>query len=232
MNVRIFSTIVTSVLLSTLALACSPIWENRLNPTAQAQEENSELIYGDIVDASSEYIMIPVQVAGNKGLLSQDSSSEYRTKGATPVNMIFHSLKTGESHLLLNKKAVISQWEFLELKTEKDKPARKVLFLRLIENDTNGDGKFDWNDASVGYLADISGKNLRRITPLNAQLSSWKYDKNRGLIFLRVLKDSDNNKKFNSQDEVNFINVSPNNPAQGKEIINDKIQQEIKSLVK
>ncbi|MFB2980123.1 hypothetical protein [Microseira sp. BLCC-F43] len=232
MNVKIFSTIATSVLLATLALACSPIWENRLNRTAQAQEEDTELIYGEIVDASPEYIMIPVQVAGNKGLLSQDSSSEYRGKGAVPVNMVFHSLKTGQSHLLLNKKAVISQWEFLELKKEKDKPARKVLFLRLIETDTNGDEKFDWNDAAVGYLADISGKNIQRITPSNAQLSGWKYDKNRDIIFMRVMKDSDNNKKFNSQDEVNFIKVSPNNPGQGKEIINDKIQQQLKSSLK
>ena len=229
---RIFSTIAASVLLSTLALACSPIWENRLNRTAQAQEEDTELIYGEIVDASSEYIMIPVEVAGKQGLLSQDYSSEYRTKGSSPVNMIVHSLKTGQSHLLLKKKAVITQWQFLDLKKEKDKPARKVLLLRLIETDTNGDKKFDWNDAAVGYLADISGKNMRRISPLNAQLTSWKYDKNRDIIFLRVLKDSDNNKKFTSQDKVNFLKINPNNPGQGKEIINDKIQQEIKSLVK
>ncbi|GET43539.1 hypothetical protein [Microseira wollei] len=231
MNVRIFSTIATSVLLATLALACSPIWENRLNRTAQAQEEDTQIIYGEIVDASPEYIMIPVEVAGKQGLLSNDYSSEYRSK-SSPVNMIFHSLKTGQSHLLLNKKAALAQWEFLELKKEKDKPAIKVLLLRLIESDTNGDKKFDLNDASVGYLADISGKNLRRITPVNAQLLGWKYDKNRDIIFLRVVKDSDNNKKFTSQDEVNFIKVSPNNPGQGKEIINDKIQQEIKSLIK
>lgn len=232
MNVRIFSTIATSVLLATLALACSPIWENRLNRTAQAQEEDNQLIYGEIVDASPEYIMIPVEVAGKQGLLSQDYTSEYRSKSSSPVNIIFHSLKTGQSHLLLNKKAVITQWEFLELKKEKDKPARKVLFLRLIETDTNGDQKFDGNDASVGYLADISGKNIRRITPSNAQLIGWKYDKNRDIIFMRVLKDSDNNQKFTSQDEVNFIKVNPNNPGQGKEIINDKIQQELKSLIK
>ena len=233
MNLRIFSTIATSVLISTLVLACSPIGENRLNRTAQAQEEeDAELIYGEIVDASPEYIMIPVEVAGKQGLLSQDYSSEYRTKGSSPVNMIVHSLKTGQSHLLLKKKAVITQWQFLDLKKEKDKPARKVLFLRLIETDTNGNQKFDGDDASVGYLADISGKNLQRITPLNAQLIGWKYDKNRDIIFLRVLKDYDNNKKFTTQDEVNFIKVNPNNPGQGKEIISDKIQQELKSLIK
>jgi hypothetical protein len=232
MNVRIFYTIGASALLSTLALACSPIWENRLNRTAQAQEEETQIIYGDIADASSEYIMIPVEVADNKSFLGSDYASEYRNKGTSPVNIIFHSLKTGQSHLLLNKKAVITQWQFLELKKEKDKPARKVLLLRLIEADTNGDQKFDWNDASVAYLADNLGKNMRQITPLNAQISGWKYDKNRNVIFMRVIKDSDNNKKFTSQDEVNFIKISPNNPGQGKEIINDKIQQELKSLVK
>lgn len=232
MNVRIFYTIGASVLLSTLALACSPIWENRLNRTAQAQEEETQIIYGEIADASSEYIMIPVEVADNKSFLGSDYASEYRNKGTSPVNMIFHSLKTGQSHLLLNKKAVITQWQFLELKKEKDKPVRKVLLLRLIEADTNGDQKFDWNDASVAYLADNLGKNMRQITPLNAQISGWKYDKNRNIIFLRVIKDSDNNKKFTSQDEVNFIKVNPNNPAPGKEIISDKIQQQLKSLIK
>jgi hypothetical protein len=230
--VRIFPTIATSVLLSTFALACNPIWENRQNRTVQAQEEDTQITYGEIVDTSPEYIMIPVEVAANKGLLSQDRSSEYRSKYTSPVNMIFHSLKTEQSHLLLNKKAVITQWEFFELKKEKDKPAKKVLFLRLIETDTNGDKKFDADDAAVGYLADISGKNLQRLTPSNAQLINWKYDKNRGIIFMRVIKDSDNNKKFTIQDEVNFIKVSPNNPGQGKQIISDKIQQDLKSLVK
>lgn len=232
MKVRIFSTIAASVLLSTLALACSPIWENRLNRTAQAQEEETQINYGEIADASSEYIMIPVEVADNKSFLGNDYASEYRNKGTSPVNMIFHSLKTGQSHLLLNKKAVISQWQFVELKKEQDKPVRKVLLLRLIEADTNGDQKFDWNDASVAYLADNLGKNIRRITPLNAQVSGWKYDKNRHVIFLRVIKDSDNNKKFTNQDEVNFIKVNPKNPGQGKEIISDQIQQQLKSLIK
>lgn len=271
MEVRLFwKNIVTSVVLSILALACTASIGKKSEQAALAQKDDESIItYGEIIiQEPSDYIMIPVQILTEKGLfdksfeqLSQKNATheisprslkkgifqarsqlsianasesgiisglDSRYKGFN-INIVFHNLKTGETHLLLDKQAIL-YWETLELKKQKDKPVNKMLLLRMIEKDTNGDKKLDELDALAGYLSDLSGKKLQRITPPNTHLVNWKYERERGLIFLWIAKDYDNDKKFTEKDGLNLLKVNINQPTIGTEIISDKIRQKLKSI--
>lgn len=205
--------------------------------TSATEKSAPKLVYGDIIiKERSDYIIIPV-LAANDPNSYRDSyrdsyfrASSYGKDKNYFHNLIFYNQKNGKLHLLLNKPAIISDFDFIEIK-QKDKPIKVLMLIRIIENDTNGDKVLDNQDAVIGYLADLSGKNLQQITPNNTQLISWTVDKRNNTLFLRIVKDSDQDKKFTDRDHNNFLKVNLNQPDIGTEIISEKIEKDINSLI-
>ncbi|BAY31185.1 hypothetical protein NIES2107_30440 [Nostoc carneum NIES-2107] len=102
---------------------------------------------------------------------------------------------------------------------------------RIVEQDTNADKKLNSADAIAGYLSDLSERNLLQITPNNTQILNWVIVPSQNALFIKVIKDSDNDKKFTANDKTNFMRVNLDNPAMGTEIISNAIEQEIKSQI-
>lgn len=233
-----FKKITTAIILAILSSSCqanvfrkaeqaktSSIAEEKLQPN---------IVYGDLIlKEQSDYLMIPVNIKNDYPIsrkISLDSSA-YSDKEIELYNIIFSHKKNGETHLLLNKKAIITTFDFLD-KKEAGKPSTRFWLYRIIENDTNKDNKLNSQDAIIGYISDSSGKNLQQITPNNTQLISWTIVQSVGAIYLKILEDSDNDKKFTEKDKINFIKVNLNKPAIAAKIITDQIDQEIKSYLK
>ncbi len=224
----------------TLAILSSSCQANVFRKAEQTKtkgiaEEKSQpnIVYGDLIlKEQSDYLMIPVINKDNHQIrkISLDSSN-YSDKEIQFYNIIFSNKKNGETHLLLKKNAIITSFDFLE-KKEAGKPSTRFWLYRIIENDTNKDNKLNSQDAIIGYISDSSGKNLQQITPNNTQLISWTIVQSVGAIFLKIIEDSDNDKKFTERDKINFIKVNLNKPAIAAEIISDQIDQEIKSYIK
>jgi hypothetical protein len=202
--------------------------------TKAIAEEKSQpnIVYGDLIfKEQSDYVMIPASIKdNNQNRGSYLDSSAYSEKDIQLYNIIFFNKINGEKNLLLKKKAIISSFDFLE-KKEAGKPSTRFWLYRIIENDTNKDNKLNSQDAIIGYISDSSGRNLQQITPNNTQLISWTIVQSVGAIFIKIIQDSDNDKKFTQRDNINFIKVNLNKPALGAEIISDQIDQEIKSYI-
>lgn len=225
----------TAILLSSLLLSCrGRVTRQTEQQQTKATEPSStqNIVYGGLViKEQSDYILIPVSLSEDKNQKRNPfsgSSSYYRDSNFI-YNIIFYRKQDGESHLLLNKKALVSSFDFLEKKEQRKSPTGFWLY-RIIENDTNGDNQLTYEDASIGYLSDGSGKNLQQITPNNTQMLSWSVVQSVGAIFIKIVKDSDNDKKFTERDEATFIKVSLDAPSVGTEIINEQIKQQIKSI--
>jgi hypothetical protein len=229
--------ITTALILTILSSSCQAnvFRKGEQTKTKAITEEKSQpnIVYGDLIlKEQSDYLMIPVINKHNHQIrkISLDSS-DYSEKEIQFYNLIFFPKKTGETHLLLKKNGIITSFDFLE-KKETGKPSTRFWLYRIIENDTNKDNKLNSQDAIIGYISDSSGKNLQQITPNNTQLISWTIVQSVGAIFLKIIEDSDNDKKFTERDKINFIKVNLNKPAIGTEIISDQIDQEIKSYIK
>ncbi|BAY10511.1 hypothetical protein [Calothrix sp. NIES-2098] len=228
--------ITTAIFISLVAFSCEPNTNTRIEQTqAKATEEQKpqpNIGYGElIIKAQSDYLMIPVTLPEQ----SQDKDSNYslsRSSGRVDklYNFIFYHKQDGTTHLLLNKKAIINSFDFLENKLVGKTPTRLWLY-KILEQDTNADKKINFEDAIVGYISDLSGKNLVQVTPNNTQILNWVIVPSQNALFLKIIKDSDNDKKFTERDKTNFMRVNLDKPAMGTEIISDSIEQEIKSYI-
>ncbi|MER3493319.1 MAG: hypothetical protein C4323_13905 [Mastigocladus sp. ERB_26_2] len=224
-----FKKIAAFTLVAALSFSCEGGITRKSEQTQATAQQKSEqnLVYGElIIKEQSDYLIIPVGLTDK----NQDRLSSYENRYNSYNNIIFYSKKDGETHILLNKKAIITGFDLLEEKKAGKLSARYWLY-QIIDSDTNGDQKLDIQDAKIGYLSDLSGKNLQQITPNNSQILNWAIVQSAGAIFIKILKDSDNDQKFTEKDETNFIRVNLDKPVIGYEIISDEIEQKIKSLI-
>ncbi|MEH2085982.1 hypothetical protein [Nostoc sp.] len=235
-NYRFLNKITTAMIVAALSFSCkSSVSRNAEQAKAtEKPKPQQNLIYGDlIIKGQSDYLMIPVSLPEqneDKGVDLNLSRSYENGRNNQLYNIIFYQKQGSEAHLLLNKKAIITSFDLLEVKAA-DKPTTRVWLYKIIDQDTNIDKKLNSEDATIGYLSDLSGKNLQQITPNNTRIISWVVVPSQNAIFLKILKDSDNNKKFTQEDKTNFVRVSLDKIGMGTEIISDQIEQEIKSYV-
>lgn len=233
-NYSFLNKITTAIIVATLSFSCnSSVSRNAEQAKATDKPKpQPNLLYGDlIIKEQSDYLMIPVNLLEQneeKGIDLSISRSYDRNNQL--YNIIFYRKQDGEAHLLLNKKAIITSFDLLEIKAV-DKPTKRLWLYKMIDQDTNTDKKLNSEDAIIGYLSDLSGKNLQQITPNNTRIISWVIVPSQNALFLKIIKDSDNDKKFTKEDKTNFVRVNFDKIAMGTEIINDQIEQEIKSYV-
>ncbi len=225
-----FKKIAVFTLVAALSFSCEGGITRKSEQTQATAQQKSEqnLVYGElIVKEQSDYLMIPVGLTDK----NQDRLHSYENRyNYYYNNIIFYGKKDGKTNLLLNKKAIINGFDLLEEKKAGKSSFRYWLY-QIIDSDTNGDKKLDTQDAKIGYLSDLSGNNLQQITPNNSQILNWTLVQSAGAIFIKILKDSDNDQKFTEKDETNFIRVNLDKPVIGSEIISDEIEQKIKSLL-
>ncbi|MEA5553745.1 hypothetical protein VB713_22655 [Anabaena cylindrica UHCC 0172] len=224
----------TAIILATFSISCEMKIDRKTQP-AKAVEKlypQTNIIYGDfIIKEASDYIMIPVNLADQDKDKEIDLNlSRSYTRENKLYNMIFYHKKTGENHLLLNKKAIINSFDLLEIKLT-GKPTTRFWLYQIIDKDTNNDNQINNQDAIVGYISDLSGKNLQQITPNNTKIVNWVVLASQNAIFLKIIKDNDQDKQFTEVDQTNFIKVNLDQPVIGTEIISEQVEKDIKSYV-
>lgn len=226
--------IATATIIATFSFSCAAKIDNKTQPAKAAEKSSPEtnVIYGDlIIKEQSDYIMIPVSLFDqyqDKEINLNISRSYQRDKKL--YNMIFYYKKTGETHTLLNKKAIINSFDLLELKSA-GKSTKRLWLFQIIDQDTNNDNKLNNQDAIIGYISDLSGKNLQQITPNQTKIINWVVLNTQNSIFLKVLKDNNQDKQFTEADKTNFIMVNLDKPAIGTEIISEKLEKDIKTYI-
>lgn len=226
-----------SIVVATLSVSCNARVDRQTEQSqANAQQTpQPSIVYGNlIIKKESDYLMIPVSIfpdanQGEKSWKNKGSGSYSRSykDRKNLYNIIFYSKKDASTNALLDKKAIIKSFDIIEKKAT-GQPVKRFWLYRIIEKDTNKDNKLDYQDATVGYLSDLSGRNLQQITPDNTQLNSWNIVQSTGAIFLEITKDTDDDKKF---DTTSYIRVNLDNPDIGKEIIGNELEDKIKSYI-
>lgn len=114
------------------------------------------------------------------------------SKGAPTAplfNLLFVDAKTQASHALLARKGLILHYDLLEEDDEGRKDKVAGLMVRLVEADTNQNGRLDEGDEARIYLCDPAGGNLRPVAPGGLACESWQYDGPRRTLYLVVRKD-------------------------------------------
>ncbi len=226
----------TVIVLGTFLFGCEEPQKKQAQKTTDLpSQEPTTIVYNDlIIKEQSNYILIPVGISPDKNEQREGLFSRKSDTSKNLYNIIFYDKTNAKTSLLLKKQAIIKSFNFLEIdalsKTEEpEKKTKNFWIYRIINSDTNRDGKLNDLDANIGYISDLSGKNLRPITPSNSQLLDWSVLPAQGEILIKILNDSDKDLKFTEKDKISFIKLNLNKPKIGNKLINNELEQKIKS---
>ncbi len=165
---------------------------------------------------------------------SYDSyGSSYSSYWGPFYNLVFINKKTGESRSLLAEKGYIGGVYFPEKKYDRKDTEIKPTFilLKIAKSDTNQDGVINEKDASAGFIASIDGSKLTQVTPENTQMKWWTYDSDSQRLFLEIVLDVNNDKKFNWDDPQTVISVNVLDPKIGQEVVTADIKKNMDTLL-
>ena len=197
----------------------------------------------------SDFLIIPVTLEKKKQgeereALSQEvsyksnyesfSSSDYPSYHWGPYyNLVFMNKKTGESRPLLAEKGFIGGVYFPEKKYDQKDTEIKLTFLllKIAKTDTNDDGVINEKDASAGFIANMDGSKLTQVTPDHTQMKWWHYDSDSQKLFVEIVHDSNNDRKFNWDDPRTAVSINVLDPKMGQEFVSTEIKNEIESLL-
>jgi hypothetical protein len=226
---------------------------NDSSAKASEQKKQQILVYGEYMDLdSTNYLLIPLGMKTEddrenrllKNRSSDDYSSEsysgsyrsfkynfYSLNFSNCNNIIFYNKKKDETHLLLQKPAVISEFYFPFYNKEYTAKKYWFLLLGIHEADTNEDGYINDEDAEKVYISHLSGKSMIQITPDNSQLIDWYIDEYSNNILMKVRIDTNNDKKFTQTDDIEILKTPISTPEPGKPIIGQEIKDNIRKIL-
>jgi hypothetical protein len=148
-------------------------------------------------------------------------------------NIIFYNAKTGAHHLLSEQKMLISSFES-KYRGSDNTPIipylAKYIFYQVITTDYNSDKLLNSDDPQYLFISDKEGNNFRQLSPAGCNLRSWDFIKSANKVLITATKDSDNNKKFEENDEVSVFEVDMEKETPATEIFPQELKNKLKLM--
>ena len=196
------------------------------NPESNLNVQTNSFVEID----SSGILMFPLSMGESK---RNGGSLSYKELPANSYwNIIFHDSKTGQHHLLSDKKMMITNFDYRFNNSDliDISQTEKYIFYRVIVNDYNNDNVFTLEDPDYLFTSDKKGNNFRQLSPDNYNLISWQYIRASNKILMILTKDSDDNKEFGDKDEVSTFQINIDTDSTATEIFNPEFKNTLKVM--
>jgi hypothetical protein len=140
----------------------------------------------------------------NHGLISKSSGRE-----AATWNIVFYNTESKKYHLLDDGRKMLitgfggakASYSDVEVISDESGALNGLIYYSVIISDYNADGKLNRDDPKYLFISDKQGNNFRQISPDNQNVISWEAIKKTGKLLIETVKDSNNDKKFDGDDE-------------------------------
>jgi hypothetical protein len=122
-------------------------------------------------------------------------------------NVLIRNSRTGVQRLLLKEPAVVTSLSMPTPKCasgEGDVPCGTLIWT-LIDQDTNHDGVINALDTRHLYLSDLTGQNLRALSPEGAQALRWQWDSHSKELFISVRRDTNGDGQYTEEDGTELL---------------------------
>ncbi|WP_175635885.1 hypothetical protein [Pedobacter ghigonis] len=221
------------VLLSNVLLTTACTEENKtvsVNGTTASKTKIYPKIKYDspIIVNKTDMLIYPLRLNGD------DEESYKRQASTNHWNLVFHNTTSGQNELLTKEKIIINSFSIGQAEKASNHPltlSDQFIYYNITDSDYDGDKKLTPKDPGKLYISNLEGKSFTRISPNNYELSSWTIDEKHDLILMNLTRDSNGDKEFNGEDEVEYFVYNLKTKTL-KEVFDQKFKDEVKNLAK
>jgi hypothetical protein len=177
-------------------------------------KDAQRVLYGAPVPVGhSDMVIIPVKLIDRKDIADAyyTDMQDFAQISDDAENLIFHNKKNSDNHLLSLSSFGKITFQFLETNFyEMAEKGKRFILYKVVKNDSNNDGKFDFDDATLLYISEESGKKFMPVTPDNTRLVDWVVEFGSPNLYVRYLSDSDDNGVFDLNDQIQIVRINLN----------------------
>ena len=163
------------------------------------------------------------------------AANDVRRIDAT-INVLFIKSDRTEVHTLLDNFGYIASINFPEKSgrfSYYDKDAienQKFILYEISTRDTNGDSRINEKDSTAYYISDLSGKNLRQITPDSLFLNSYWYSEDYDVIYFEEILKGEKIQIYGREYQIKDRKIYYYDLKTGKFEIFKKLQDKFEEL--
>jgi hypothetical protein len=179
---------------------------------------------------SSGVVMFPLSMGESEK--DRDKVSYKDIPSSSFWNIIFFDSKANKYHLLDERKMLILNYD-LNYSSNNDNAIIQTsnhIFYNVIVDDYNNDKILNYDDPEYLFVSDRNGMNFRRISPPSYDLQSWQFIKSSNKVIMTVKKDSDDNRKFDIEDEVTVFEIEIDKGIEPLEVFPDEFKSKLKLI--
>ena len=179
---------------------------------------------------SSGIVMFPLSAGETE---RYDGSLNYKELPANSYwNIIFYNSKSGDYHLLGEKKMIIGNIDYKYNSNDDVEPLQNenLIFYRVTIDDYNKDKKLTHEDPVYLFTSDKEGNNFKQISPANYHVKSWQEISSSNKILMTLTKDNNDDKKFAAEDEVVTFEYMLQGNTEAKEVFSASFKNKLKIL--
>jgi hypothetical protein len=204
-----------------------------------------------VTDETGTHQYIPVGVvvasdADQDAVLRMGRSSSYKESyvgacnihehgGASRIfNVVVRNLRTGEQRLLLSRPGQIDSLRIPDARCalgEGESPCG-VLLWKIRSEDTNKDGRINYDDALVAYISDLSAHALRPMTPAEATTITAKWTPKAGKWHFQIRRDANSDGRYTEEDGSELLEAGVETPARAAAFIEESLMQRLREAAK
>lgn len=201
--------------------AAQPVSEPRENLNIQANSFTE-------VDTTG-VLIFPLTMGESTG---RDRSSYYKEMPDNSYwNILFVNSKTNEQHLLSEGKMLIRGFDLNDGQDERPATvASSYIFYNLVAEDLNRDKLYTEDDPDYLFISDRQGYHFRQVSPSGYDIRTWEYIKASGKVFMIVCKDSDQNYKYDNEDELAVFEADIVHGNIATEVFRDTLKGQLRKL--
>jgi len=232
---------------------CMPQEGLQVNAANAPREQNLRPVWGEpIVLPQSPWVVIPFAVESpNQKLgfspgissggfvfgvssvgfsMNKEFGTYWQTGWTHWNNAAVYNSATGQSHLLLDRRAVICRAYIPSDTMQMNGKPKNYILLATAEKDTNGDHYINEDDQLTLYYCDLSGAGTQRLTPPDVSFHDLTRDPAGTLLLISVRRDTTGSGKF-TDDNGDLLRVDLSNVQQGQAFLPEELRQKASRLV-
>ncbi len=238
--------------LLTIILSCNADGNKKQHEPNKPVQDSSQILQtanGDainliggyeVTDTANDYILFPLHIKDAKD--KEESAigfSKRSGEGNMYWNIVFHNYKTGESNLLEPEKKILiggynvgdyygKTYTSGRVETYKQTP---YIFYTVYTDDYNADKKLGTDDPAYFFISNADGSGFKQLSPTGISITQKNFPKNNPFLLLSGIRDSNNDKKFDADDEQVYYKVNMADSAfKTEEIFNTSFKIKLKKL--
>jgi hypothetical protein len=151
---------------------------------------------------SSNHVLIPISTELLEKRTKYSHDGYYSDDYPRYWNVLFYNRASGETRLLTEDKYRISRIYAKESDyDDKGQIMENLVLYEIADIDYNKDSKLNDNDPEFLFSSNIDGTNLKRISPLNEDLISYRVIPKTQQILIKTRRDKNQDSLFNHKDE-------------------------------